>query len=1021
MRRDSIACVADSRSYALLDVDRQLKIPLMSISTLDDSQPGGPLGQAQNIAGGPDGGLLRSASSAAHARRSPVPDAHGHARSTSLGSFITGGIHKQDKKASEPDDPVFQESDPPAPSRSPALAEGGPSNPPADSDKPLPVPPSGSGALMAAQVGGGASAERTASPARPGPVFLKPHILSPTPEEFLLVTGVGPLDPGIGMFVNLDGDPTRPTIEFDRYPREIAVDGGSSDLSSSKPSLGEEEEGYVLASMAREFDDGLHHGLEIQRFDVNVGEAEPDKFWLEIKTGAPGDLDPSAPIGVRSLLSSDEMQFQEVADRLRQKRFSPFSNEAPETSATSLRRADSRTDLSIERLSKERELFDQALDSDDEPLVDGWEAVRNREEQEYASRLAKTTSRLAVWVGNTIWWAIRNPLLLQLEVGLEAYDGGNGNFSRSPEERAELLAILGSIKGRDAKTELEFMTFRYIRQRAGILLFASFLQSQEAPFTESELRAMEEVLLEGGLDPRVALALIPPLRNEIVESRRGIWIYGGVKNTVESCIRADQSGESIQPLSSLGTEVLLFLRRFLTAWRGNKDFGSISDKSQVFRTVDAALLLVLLELDQSSPKGLATKSGSVRSSLYDLVDSGVDCFDRAVDLLETYHRLYVLSRLYLSRKLSADVLGTWRRIIEGERDDGGELQDGEQRLRRHLSEVSNQALVQEYGVWLAARNPQLGVQVFADDKGRAPKFEPAQIIALLRDQAPDAVKYYLEYLVFSKGDTANINELITYYLDVVINDLQSSETARETVTASYEAYRALRPPKPTYRQFLADNAPPDNEVWQSRLRLLQLLSGPHEYDSKAIRSRITTAFPGDSDDHAENQLLVPEAIILDGRERQHEDALRLLVHRLGDYDTAVSYCLRGGSSIYTAAGPGQGRRESTPGRETQTQLFAALLREFLALEDVSDRVEQTGALLQRFGGWFDVAEVLDLIPDGWSVDVAAGFLAAALRRLMRERHESMLARSLSSAENLRVNYDRVVKVDEKGPVVDAGR
>jgi hypothetical protein len=161
---------------------------------------------------------------------------------------------------------------------------------------------------------------------------------------------------------------------------------------------------------------------------------------------------------------------------------------------------------------------------------------------------------------------------------------------------------------------------------------------------------------------------------------------------------------------------------------------------------------------------------------------------------------------------------------------------------------------------------------------------------------------------------------------------------------------------------------------------------------------------------------VPETIILAGRERHHLDALRLLVHKLGDYDTAVSYCLRGGSSIYLAQ---PGRRESMPSVEQQGQLFNAVLREFLAIEDVSDRVEQTGALLERFGGWFEIDQVLGLIPDSWSVDVIAGFLVGALRRLVRERHESKVTRALSGAQNLRVSYDLVVKVDEKGPTIEA--
>lgn len=681
----------------------------------------------------------------------------------------------------------------------------------------------------------------------------------------------------------------------------------------------------------------------------------------------------------------------------------------------STKSVDSRTAASIERVSKEKELLENGSESDEE-IPDGWEENRNREEQEFVGRFTKTTSRLAVWAGNTIWWAVRNPLLLQLEAGLRAtpMEGSNVSGPEQRQQRNKVVALLNSIRGKDPKTELEFMTFSYIRQRAAVLLLANFLGSEGPEFSDADMSAMEEVLLEGGLDPRVVLAMIPPLRNEIVESRKGIWIYGGVKEVVEDYIKSKTNGTA-RPLSSLRRDVIEFVGRFLTAYRRQKGFGSIADEKDVFRTVDAALLLVLLELDQATT-GAAAKPGSVRQMLYELVDHGVDCWDRAIDLLESYHRLFVLSRLYQSRKMASDVLATWRRIIEGERDDGGgELGDGEQKVRNYLKHVSSQALVQEYGIWLANRNPKLGVQLFADDKGRAPKFDPTQVVTLLREEAPDAVKYYLEHLVFGKGHTTFVNELITYYLDIVITNLQSSPAAQEFVTASYEAYRALRPPKPSYRHFLEDNTPADSneEVWHSRLRLLQLLGGAHDYDSQSIRERITTSFPDDEGAH----LLVPEAIILDGRQHAHENALQLLVHRLGDYDTAVSYCLRGGSSIYT---PPQGRKSSLPSESTQRKLFRTLLKEFMALDDEEDRVEQTGALLSRFGGWFDVLEVLELVPDEWSVDVAAEFLVSALRRLVKERHESMLERALSSSLNLRVSWERIEVLREKGAVVDGG-
>jgi vacuolar protein sorting-associated protein 3 len=54
----SIACVADAQSYALLDVDRQFKIPLFPISSNDDSQSGGVSGRVEDISGKSGGGYF---------------------------------------------------------------------------------------------------------------------------------------------------------------------------------------------------------------------------------------------------------------------------------------------------------------------------------------------------------------------------------------------------------------------------------------------------------------------------------------------------------------------------------------------------------------------------------------------------------------------------------------------------------------------------------------------------------------------------------------------------------------------------------------------------------------------------------------------------------------------------------------------------------------------------------------------------------------------------------------------------
>jgi len=255
----------------------------------------------------------------------------------------------------------------------------------------------------------------------------------------------------------------------------------------------------------------------------------------------------------------------------------------------------------------------------------------------------------------------------------------------------------------------------------------------------------------------------------------------------------------------------------------------------------------------------------------------------------------------------------------------------------------------------------------------------------------------------------HINELIAYYLDIVLSELKSNPRSGVVLSDTYKTYRALKPPKPTYRQFITDNAI-DAEWWHSRLRLLHLLGssqGPaSSYDVLAILTRLQPFV----------HELVPEMIILNGRQGRHKEALHLLTHGLGDFDTAISYCLLGGSSIFRPP-TGFVPEDSLPTRDEQAALFKFLLLEFLEIEDVDDRIERTGELLERFGPWFDPAYVLGLLPDDWAIDVFSLFLVNCLQRLVRERKETVMTKALSMAQNLKVNDEFIDKAREAGPFI----
>ncbi|KAF2480889.1 TGF beta receptor associated protein [Neohortaea acidophila] len=935
-RRGDLACVADGNIYSLLDVINHRKNDLFPISSLsvqevvDEPKPAGTPQKTSH-------GASRSVSAATPARQTIS-----HERNVSV-----GGESKSREGSPWPDRSSSR--------RRPSVA----STPKRD-DSPA----------KAIENPAASTEEQTPSrqPSRSISQPLPPNIVSPNSNEFLLTTGTNLSDPGVGLVVNRDGDPSGGTIEFSSYPESLVLDGVGQSAEPDTPG-DSTPEGYVLAVVRQKVGDGVVKAIEVQRW--NSEDSHPWKEWITV--GSSDDDVEKTHVGMRTATTSAELVVPEISTSLRLRRLT-LTNESSE-------------------------------DEDDK---------RNQEEDKFAARFSQVSASVLLYTNDRVSWVTKNPLILHMERQLASavQNSANGELGI---DVPGVQTVINSIRGQEARTELEFVTLTYIRQKASLLLFGNLvLQTVKGVNAyERDKRFAEEALVVGDIDPRVILSLVPILKDEIKHGKEGIWIAQGLRDTVTMLQRHCEPDSIVTDHNGpYGENILAIIRQYFFTLRQKKGFGSVSDEAHVFQTVDATLLHILLLLDQDSPRGVATPGEpSIRAELNDLVDRGVDCFDRAVQLFEQFHRLYMLSRLYQKKKLSAQVLATWKRILEGEEDAGGELVDGEHDVRRYLSRIRDRSLVQEYGAWLAQRNPKLGVQVFAEEDSRV-KFEPAEAVSILKEKAPGAVKDYLEHLVFDKHHVQYVNDLITFYLDTVLAELEKPEgEAKSTLLQSYETYRALKPPKPTYRQFITDNAL-DAEWWRNRLRLLQLIGGSHgaasKYDVHSLRERLA---PYSSE-------LVPEMIILNGREGKHEEALRLLTHGLGDYDTAIRYCLLGGSSIFhPSSGLAAADQPILPEKEEQAHLFEVLLLHFLQLEDVSDRLERTAELLERFGGWFDVAKVLELIPDGWSVELVSGFLGSALRALVRERNETVVVKALVGAQNLKRSVEVVEKIEALGPVV----
>lgn len=742
-RRDTIACVADAYSYSLLEVEHRQKIPLFPISSSEESFESGHVedipvrtdtpvqgNQPPSISNAPGHGRsasLNTLSGIGNIQLNPHPNFPQRSSSITQESYM--------KNRTLPGSPGSPEKKSPD-SSGPSSENGGPGS---DGSSPLyqkPLPP---------------------PPPKQSTTRLKPHVVSPTASEFLLVTGTEPSEPGVGMFVNVEGDVVRGTLEFRKYPMAIVVDDDSNEGSHPRTS-DENQNGYVLAVISADDDDeDSRTYLEVQRWNAVPGERRLQKTSVEIPSASPS---PGA-VGIRRSVGASRASFSEIVEVMRMVRLKLSSVISPTIPSTPSENSDPRTRASLEHLQKERELFDnQDTDSDGQKHPSSssvnrdWEVQRNQEEAKFARGLATVNSSILLWEGNKIWRVLRNPLALQLENSLElAKQKSSTDQNDVVIDREAIIGLIQGLQDMEPKTETEYIGLRYVRQKASLLLFVDLLSANAGSRVESTIKSTEDALVAGELDPRVFLLLIPLLKDEVLQGPQGIWVYNGLVKVISSCFSPpDVETEHKLPNFRIDDDILHMVRRYLLGWQKKRGYGSVTDETYVFNSVDAALLHLLLYLDakhiheRNAPLG-----GSLRSELNKLVDNWKGNFDRAVHLLESYNRLFVLSRLYQSQKMAKHVLATWRRIVEGERDEGGELSGpaADIQIRKYLVKIRDAHLVEEYGPWLAARNPKLGIQVFADESSRV-KFSPPQVISLLQNHAPGAVQEYLEHLVFTK-------------------------------------------------------------------------------------------------------------------------------------------------------------------------------------------------------------------------------------------------------------------------------
>lgn len=726
-RRGTIACVADGNAYSLLEVEHQQKIPLFPISSMDTVLESGNVEDISQVSS-----TLKRSSSASHGSPNNGTKSE-HYRSSSLNTSsgqVNDRLHPSlltDRSTNSA--PLASENSTP---RRSVSRERGDTNRSADA-RPTPNDL--------------ADARQKPLPPAPKPqiAHLKPHIVAPSPSEFLLVTGTQADEPGVGIFVNTDGDVVRGTMEFQQYPEAIILD--RPDDANLVSGMAGSPAGFILAIIDLK-DQGLTgKHIEIQRWDVDPGEYGRHRTLVQIPSV---DGHETAHVGMNYTVGSSKIAFQDVGETLRKVklRTPPIAGTYTPTEEN-----DPRTNATIEQVRKEKELFESQELTDSESgkrpnSLQTMELERTREEAAFASRFGNMESHLVLWSGNCVWRIVRNPLPLQLDKLLQSAQKGTGG-EIVPVDRDAIIDLLDSIKSTEPTTEAEFFGLEYIKQKAALILFADLLLMESKDRTQSTMLAAEGALAESNLDPRLILFMIPLLAEEAIQAKQGIWVHRGLAREAEFYL--DHLRES--KVSSVVPDDALMdmIKRHLASWQKKRGYGSVTDETNVFDSIDAALLHLVLEQEARAKRTNIPAVAGGHAELYKLLDSWKGHIDRAVSLLERYHRLYALSRLYQRQKLFGKVLRTWQRIANGEKEHDPEVTIPlvESQVKKYLCQVRDTQLIEEYGSWLASRNSNLGIQVFSDDNAKV-KFEPDKVVQLLKKRAPNAVQDYLEHLVFTK-------------------------------------------------------------------------------------------------------------------------------------------------------------------------------------------------------------------------------------------------------------------------------
>ncbi|KAG0234666.1 transforming growth factor, beta receptor associated protein 1 [Actinomortierella wolfii] len=653
---------------------------------------------------------------------------------------------------------------------------------------------------------------------------------------------------------------------------------------------------------------------------------------------------------------------------------------------------------------------------------------------EHALRLATVPARLLIAGKDGVSALVITPLVLKADMLLH-----QGRI-----EEAILLSekALSTISADNLHRERLSHEVNYVNQKAGFIYLGETLFDDAFALFE-----------KGNIDPRILIYLFEDVLQE-PDMLDHVDVYQGVRDaltrigSIQKLIARtmakggnEQDAEFSNMLLANAKDV--FTNSLTKFRRRNSGRKLPPNMVEAVQAVDTALLGIWV--DNRNTK-----------ELYALLSGHNECIPHLSDpKLQQSSMHYALSLWHRTRGNHRETLRIWKALQQGEIQDA-DFSNGLHQMADLLSTTTDLDIIHEFAWWILEQSEQLGLRIFMpSDPKRAALFDTEQVLAQLETKASqEGVVWYLEYLVYQrKSDKSDHHsKLALWYIKMLEDELRIADKAllQEQIAKDYlkEQQRILlnadvassRMNKDkhtilgrTFLNFLqgqiASKGP--DRVTQQRIKLLQLLLSSSRYQSSTILPRLESI----------PCLLAERGVVL-GQTGQHKACVRILVHDLGDFLSVEQFCANAGmfsvakkisTKTLTSSSATikkkerdeaavKGDVESLAVHQSDTQdikqtLFMLLLREYLEIPYEHQRMVLVLHLLDTQAIYLDVAEVLDLLPPVWSIDMVQQFFIRSLRSSQHEHRELQIIKGMTLGDNLMVSEQLYKTYEEIGPVV----